>query len=326
MLEPDWISRHAGDFDVLHVHFGFESFSIAALSSALDALAAAGRPLIFTVHDLENPQLADQSHHLAQLDLLISRAAELITLTAGAAAEIRRRWGRGCTVIAHPRMLALELPPPVEQLICAQSEIAPGRFTVGLHLRDLRPSIDGLGATRGLAGAIDLLRAQNVQAHGRIVLFDTLRDPAAAGPIRALAANAPHLSLTEQPRASEAALAADLSALQVSLLPYRHGTHSGWAELCWDLAVPVVGTPVGYVAEQHDDLGWFTAADPTDPGSLAGALSHLAQSNPLGSDPQPSRARARVVAMRRELRARQRPGLARLHRAVYLRTLSRLSP
>jgi hypothetical protein len=326
MLETDWITRHAGDFDVLHVHFGIESFSIAALSSALDALAAAGRPLIYTVHDLENPQLAGQSHHVDQLDLLIPRASELITLTHGAAAEIRRRWGRVSTVIAHPRRLDLDLELSAPAELAELRHPSPSPFTVGLHLRDLRPSIDGPGAARGLAGAIDRLGAAGIEAQARVVLSDHPRDGVAAEQVRAIAATAPHVSLIQQPRASDGELAADLGALHVSLLPYRHGTHSGWAELCWDLAVPVVGAPVGYVIEQHDDPGWFTAADPTDARSLAAALSGLARGDPPGSSLRPGSSRAPIIAARRQLRIGQAGELARLHRVVYLRALGRSTP
>lgn len=323
MLGADWISQHAGSFDVLHLHFGCESLPITALSSALDALDAARRPLVFTVHDLENPQLADQSHHRAQLDLLIPRAAELITLTHGAAAEIGRRWGRASTVIAHPRMLASAPGHASAADLSAGPETVPRPFTVGVHLRDLRPNIDGPGVVRGLAGAIDVLSAGGIEAHGRVVMSDTVRDPTAAVRVRQLVARAPHLSLTEQPRASEGALVADVSRLDVSLLPYRHGTHSGWAELCWDLAVTVLGAPVGYVAEQHDDPGWFLTCDPTDPRSLAGALSGPARASPAGSYPPPGRARVALIAARRELRTRQAAHLAAGHRSVYLRALRR---
>ena len=105
MLDGSWIEGHAADFDLMHLHFGSESLSLEQLASALDALQRTGRPLVYTVHDLVHPQLTDQDHHRAQLDLLVTRAQELVTLTSGAAREIARRWGRRATVIPHPRML-----------------------------------------------------------------------------------------------------------------------------------------------------------------------------------------------------------------------------
>ena len=324
MLDAAWIAEHAGRFDVLHLHFGTESLSIAALSRALDALARARRPWVYTVHDLVNPQLADQRHHLAQLDLLIPRASELITLTAGAADEIARRWGRSCEVIAHPRMLSARPPlaPPAARSEAdrtgAGAPQAPA-FTVGVHLRDLRPGIDGPGTAAGLAGAIRRLRADGLDARGRIVLFDRVRDAAQAAAVHHAAAGVPELVVVQAPRLSDAALVAQLSALDVSLLPYRHGTHSGWAELCWDLGVAVLGAPVGYVAEQHTEPGWFSATDPTDPVALADVLRRLAHARPDAASSPPGPARKAVTATRRAQRDARQPALAQAHRDVYLR-------
>jgi hypothetical protein len=312
MLDAGWITRHAASFDVLHVHFGAESLSIAALSGALAALADTGRPLVYTVHDLENPQLVDQRHHADQLDLLITRAAEIVTLTSGAAAEIARRWGRASTVIPHPRMLA------AGQVLPAPTARTPA-LRIGVHLRDLRPGIDGDGVARGLAGALARLRADGIEAAGQISLFDATRDEDQAARVRAAAAGSDQLSLVEAPRASEAALVADLSGLDVSLLPYRHGTHSGWAELCWDLGLPVAGPEVGYVAEQHGDPGWFLACDPTDPASLARVLGHLALAARPGSTPGSGAARRALIDARRRERDRLEPRLGQAHRAVYRR-------
>lgn len=57
ILTPDWISAHADEVDVIHVHFGIESFGSDELSAALAAARRRGCPVVFTVHDLDNPQL-----------------------------------------------------------------------------------------------------------------------------------------------------------------------------------------------------------------------------------------------------------------------------
>jgi len=59
-LDAAWIAAHAGDFDVLHVHFGFEARSPGELHALAAAVRAAGRALVLTVHDLENPHLPTQ--------------------------------------------------------------------------------------------------------------------------------------------------------------------------------------------------------------------------------------------------------------------------
>ncbi len=310
MLDGSWIEAHAADFDLMHLHFGSESLSLEQLASALDALERTRRPLVYTVHDLVHPQLTDQDHHRAQLDLLITRAQELVTLTPGAAHEIAQRWGRQATVIPHPRMLPADarLPP-----------VAPRETIVaGAHLRDLRPNINGPAVTRALVGAIAQLRARSVPAAARLVMFDRVRDAAAGDQVRAACVSAPHVSLVQRRRPDDPALFAALAALDLSVLPYTHGTHSGWAELCWDLAVPVVGAPVGYIGEQHAEPGWLIACDPTDPVSLAAAIERVA-----ATGPRDGTERARAQRGRRHERDLWQPAIVRAHRRVYARALGR---
>lgn len=69
MLDPDWVRRHHDEFDVFHLHQGYES--------------------------LENPYEASPSGHLARLDVLVPAAQQLITLTPGAATTIAARGDAG---------------------------------------------------------------------------------------------------------------------------------------------------------------------------------------------------------------------------------------
>jgi hypothetical protein len=305
MLGPAWIAGHRDRFDVMHVHFGMESFSVAALAGAVSALRAAGRPLVHTVHDLSNPQLDEQSHHRAQLDVIIPAADALITLTSGAAAEIERRWGRAATVIPHPAMLTG--PVPVTAL-------RAGPPLIGVHLRDLRPSIDGPGTVRTLAAALGRLAARGIPAAGRVWMHARVRDPAGAAEVRATCAQADGIELIVAPRSGDAALIAELDALSVSLLPYRHGTHSGWLELCVDLGVPVAVPEVGHIGDQHPDPEVCRTFASGDADGLADALAGLLA---LAHARPGSRARARERARRAAARAAQRAVAVSAHLAIY---------
>ncbi len=150
MLTRPWVEGHADDFDVMHLHFGLESSTTGAIADLLDALSSARKPVVFTVHDLVNPQLTDQGPHGEQLDLLIPAADRLTTLTAGAGREIQRRWGRDAELIHHPHVASLEAAPPAGTAAVAA--------TVVVHLRDLRPNIDGIGIARALAAAAPRVR------------------------------------------------------------------------------------------------------------------------------------------------------------------------
>src|SRR5689334_12924204 len=61
MCDAAWVAAHADRFDVMHLHFGTESYSTRHLGELIGALRANRRPLVYTVHDLENPQLTDQT-------------------------------------------------------------------------------------------------------------------------------------------------------------------------------------------------------------------------------------------------------------------------
>jgi len=307
-VDGGWIRRHADEFDLLHLHFGTESFDLGHLRDVVDALRETGRPLVYTVHDLENPQLVDQAPHAAQLDLLVPAADELITLTAGAAAEIERRWGRTATVVAHPNVLPLDAEAPVGRPSSA--------VVVGTSLRDLRPNVDGPGTVAALLAAADLLRAEGVEVVVRVDLNEAVRDEEARGRVAALVAAHPGAELVVHPRLGDAELAAALADLDAVVLPYRHGTHSGWAELCWDLGVPVVAPLVGFSAGQHP--GSTTSVDLADTAALVGALRSLtgAEAARPGSS-----ARGEVVAARRARRREERDAVDGVHRSVYDRAL-----
>ncbi len=108
------------------------------------------------------------------------------------------------------------------------------------------------------------------------------------------------LSPTPARRLTDDALWDRLRELDVLVLPYRHGTHSGFLEACADLGTTVVASRVGYLSEQQPHLRY----DREVPGSLAAALRRAYDERPRW---QVSRAD----------RARQRTRLAEAHTALY---------
>jgi hypothetical protein len=309
MCDAGWVTANLDRFDVMHVHFGTESYSTAHLRSLTRALRAGGRPLVYTLHDLENPQLFDQAPHREHLDVLVGAADELVTLTEGAAGVIRRRWGRTAEVIPHPHVLPLDADAPVGT--------PSDNHVIGIHLRDIRPGTDAVRAVTTLLTAIDRLRAQGVAATGRVQINDRVRDEHARDQVSAAITAHPGAELVRTARLDDDALARSIADLDVAVLPYRTGTHSGWAELCWDLGVPVAGPPVGFASEQHpEDFAVFGAGDGA---ALAAAVRRL-----LAGAPRPgSAARAARVAGRRERRRTGAAAIADAHRALYEQALRR---
>src|SRR5689334_9100021 len=47
MCDAAWVTAHASRFDVMHVHFGTESYPTGHLRSLVRALRAGGRPLVY---------------------------------------------------------------------------------------------------------------------------------------------------------------------------------------------------------------------------------------------------------------------------------------
>ncbi|GLZ42640.1 glycosyltransferase family 1 protein [Actinokineospora sp. NBRC 105648] len=248
MLTSAWIDAHAEEFDVFHVHFGFDDRTPEELRTVVSSLRVARRPLVVTVHDLRNPHHLDPTPHAAALDVLIPAADEVITLTHGAAAEIARRWSRVAVVIPHPHVVEFDrmaLPRPSHE-----------GFVVGVHAKSKRANSDPVAVARVLAEAVaDLPGARlRVDAH----------DDAGG---RAVAAELKDLDVRVHAPFTDDELWDYLSDLDISVLPYRFGTHSGWLEACHDLGTTVAAPRCGYYAEQapclrfdHDESGLDSAS------------------------------------------------------------------
>ena len=315
VLDPAWIAANRSTAQVLHVHFGTESFAPGHLTAVIDAAHAAGWPVVYTAHDLEHPQLGDQAAYARQLDELILGADAVITLTEGAASAIRDRWDRGALVIPHPSVIAPDAATPPVRLFDG--------IRIGVHLKDLRPNVDGPGTVRMLLDSAECLRRDGVPAVAEVRLHHRVRDEAAREEVRHLCAADEHATLVEHDRLTDAELAIALSRLDVYVLPYRHGTHSGWLEFCWDLGVPVAVPLVGYYAEQHPDGSVATFA-PGSGADLSAALARLLS----GSDVvrAGTAERADIVAARREARRRTDAAAAVAHAALYRRLLAGWAP
>jgi hypothetical protein len=100
-----------------------------------------------------------------------------------------------------------------------------------------------------------------------------------------------------------------LAGLDLSVLPYRFGTHSGWLEACRDLGTAVAAPRCGYYADQGASVSFGLDEDAFDVDSLSQAVR---QARELG--PQPP---VGVV-----FRTEQREEIARVHASTYLELLA----
>lgn len=313
MLDEEWLRAHADEFDILHVHFGFESFSPEHLAGAMRAVHAAGKGFVLTVHDLRNPHIADERVQLDRLDVLVPAADAVITLTQGAADVIAARWGRRAVVIPHPHIVPLDrLPEPDRP---RRTPGAPQR--VGLHLKSLRANVDALGALDALAelhsrrgagvrntavenSVVDSTMADSIVVENVVTLHHDARDDAVEARLTQLSNAGAARVIRHDPMDNET-LHTHVRSLDVSLMAYAWGTHSGWIEMCHDLGVRIVAPDLGFYREQHDPVLF----DPSrSPASMTDALERALD---LGPPQPPGRAQ----------RERERDVIAAQHAQVY---------
>ncbi len=262
VLDPAWVEDHADDVDLVHVHFGFDAESPEALASWVETLRAHGKPLVLTVHDLRNPHHEDAALHDAQLGVLVGAADALVTLTPGAAREIAARWGRDALVLPHPHVV------PVDRL--ARPRPVHEGFVVGVHCKSLRAGMDPGPVVETAARTLARLAGARlrVDVHTDVMARDGAHhDPRLARTLEGLADDG-LLDLHVHDYFSDDELFDYLSGLDVSVLPYRFGTHSGWLEACHDLGTTVLAPDCGHYAEQRPCLVYT----PGDPASLTTAL------------------------------------------------------
>ncbi|MBA3232869.1 MAG: glycosyltransferase [Propionibacteriales bacterium] len=274
MLSSAWVRANHSDFDVFHVQFGFDALGVRDLTELVEALRQLGKPLVYTVHDLRNPHHLLPGEHNAHLDVLIPAADALVTLTPGAAAEIERRWGRRPLVLPHPHVVdfdRMRWPRPTK-----------AEFVVGVHAKSLRASMAPIPVLRVLTAELTQLRGARLQVDIHHDVFDRdgcRHDAALADHLRTASARG-EIDLRVHDCFSDAELWDYLQSLDVSVLPYRFGTHSGWLEACHDLGTTVVAPSCGYLAEQRPCLTYGHDESGFDPASLRSAIRTAYETRP----------------------------------------------
>lgn len=304
MLEAGWVAKHTTEFDLMHIHFGFDAVSPADLRELVDELRAAGKPLVLTVHDLRNPHHREPGLHDDQLSVLVAGADALITLTEGAAAEIQARWGREARVLPHPHV--------VEEPTLRRPRPHRDGFIIGVHAKSLRASMDPLFDIESIVGLLPSLPGASlrVNVHSDVMTPGTQRhDAILAARLRDLA-DVFQIDLQVHDYFSDAELWDYLQGLDLSVLPYRFGTHSGWLEACYDLGTAVAAPDCGFYAEQRPCLSFPSEPDSARRGGLTQAVRTAYHERPQWrADP--------------DERSAERTLLARAHREVYTQVLTR---
>jgi hypothetical protein len=307
MLEPGWVSDNHHRFDVFHIHFGFDAIGPEVLSEVVHELKVHDKPLVYTVHDLRNPHHVEPGAHAEQQDVLLAAAHTVITLTPGAARAIDQRWNRSAQVLPHPHVLS---PASIEG-----PRHNSERFVVGVHAKSLRANMDPLPVIDALAAAVAELPAARlrVDVHDEIFHPDNHWFAPDVGNAILSRARPDQVDIRVHPYFTDAELWEYLGSLDISVLPYRFGTHSGWLEACFDLGTAVIAPTCGYYDQQRPCGVFDFTEDRFDLASLRQAVGDAYRRWRTGV-PAP---RA-TWAQRRTERAR----LAEAHRQIYECVLS----
>ena len=303
MLDEAWIREHAAEFDVYHLHFGFDQTPPETLRRIVDTLHELGKPLVYTVHDLRNPHQEDPAAQDAALDVLVPGADELITLTAGAAREIERRCGRRATVVPHPHVLPLDSWEPHAPV--------PDVPTVGLHLKSMRTNMNPLPVARRLMAHAAQGRIRLVlDVHADVVTPGARHHDARVVELLEAARDTEGVTVHVHEIYTDEQLHDYLRGLDLSVLAYRFGTHSGWHELGHDLGTRVLAPTVGFYHDQHPGVlgfDWDHSGAP-DAAQVGAALAALP-----GMGAWQASARERAAQRRR---------IAATHAEVYRRAVA----
>jgi glycosyltransferase involved in cell wall biosynthesis len=289
-LDGRWLRRHAGDFDLVHLHFGFDGQSPDQLREMTGTLAELGKPFVYTVHDLRNPHHDTHTLHDEQLDVLVPAADRLITLTPGAAKEIQDRWDRDVLVLPHPHV--------VDEPTLSAPRHPRDEFVVGIHLKSLRASMDP-GVVSAVGDVIADLPGARLQVNVHCDVVDPElpnHDPEVTA-LLADGVRRQQLSVRVHDFLPDEELWRYLCSLDVSVLPYRFGTHSGWLEACHDLGTAVLAPDSGYYAEQRPCLMYHRDEVAADVGSLDDALRRAYNERPeWRAAPEDRRLERRMLA------------------------------
>ena len=137
MLEPGWVDEHADEFDVMHVHFGFDAVSPEDLADVVPSLRRHGKPLVITVHDLRNPH-----HHEREAARRPARGPGRGRGRRPDPDSRRRRGDRGAVGPRGARRARTRTSSRSRG--CRGRGRAREDFVIGVHAKSLRAGMDPL--------------------------------------------------------------------------------------------------------------------------------------------------------------------------------------
>ena len=303
MLQTGWVAEHHREFDLAHLHFGFDAATPADLRRWTAELAGRGPAAGADRARPDQSAFRGPARHREQLDVLIPAADELITLTTG-----RGRGHRATVGTPGQRHPASACRPP------RRTAAASGRRPpAALVHRSCTPRACGPTSIRSRCCSRSMSRRRTART----------RRPGGSAPGRAAAAAMTDrarlrewLSSKEDDRRWQDPGAPDVHRRRAVGLPRRDSICTccrtgsapipgGWRP-AWTSAPAVLVPDVGCYAEQHGHPRYPRSADGAiDQPAFAELLGRAARRPVVATPPPPGSARA------------QRRRIAAAHEAIY---------
>jgi hypothetical protein len=307
---PQWIRANVDAVDVVHVLGVPSRLGADEVAQAADLVRDAGKPLVMTAYHLSDPAGSTGRLHAEQLDALVPRCDQVITLTASAAEEVRRRWSVEPVVLPHPHVVDFV------RMRRERPRFRGKDFLVGCHLAGLRGPVDAVGLARSLASAVQGLKDTRLVVYVNDHVLDpgsSSYDPQTVRRIDDAVSQVGGIVRAQRPL-SESQLWDHLFALDVSVVPGLHGSHSVWPEACHDLGTSAVLPAGSHAAGQRPCLVYDT--DRRGGGRSAGAS---VDPESLGTALKTAREQGSVWRADPAERWKERVGIAEALRGVYER-------
>ena len=274
-LEKQWWDKYDEDVsrgkrkpvDVVHVHFGFEHLTKEQCHDFVDALRERNIPLVYTVHDIDNPHLQEQGPYHDKVRILLFAAAAVITLTSKAASHIEKLFdfpSGNIEVLPHP---AIVDSFSSEGFSSMQSE------GVGVFLKSLRENVNR--DPDFYTEIADLLSQQGEKF--KVFIHRDRPDDLLINALERVE----NIDLIEHDPFDDQDLFTNVAACNCVLLPYIRGTHSGWLEMCRDLSVPIAVPDCGCYLSQADSRDAVLEYESSNGKEAAKALVQLSRSGHL---------------------------------------------
>lgn len=293
-FDPIWIEDNRRDFDLFHLHSGYEDPSRERVLESIASLDRLGVPLVYTVHELKPSPVRELQ------TLLLSAADMVISLSDELRARIFLDEGRNSRIVPHPHVVPLD---GIENT-SPRRRLPP--FTIGVQLDSLAPDVFAESVVEAVAERVR--ESACFRARVDVQRRDDGIDPGALAPLLAGLERRGQIELHFHERFDDESLVECARRIDIAIAPSASGPHARWLEAFRDLGSAVVVPTVG---SHTDPRGSFSfRLHPTgvpDRNDLRNALEAAEGALTAGE----------IHPLAAEKRRRQRRLIAERHRWIY---------